>query len=636
MKRFLWGIVGMILALLGGSPGEAADFVIPSGQTVTTTQSLADGETGIVEAGGAIQILDGRGPTISGSENTTIINAGILTSPNSFFGIFGISVGADATIQNSGTITTTTTSSRVVSLGSNSGAPPNTGTFPFLFSTSNFTLINTGLITSTGIFSIGINHDGGGTIINTGTIATDRSGILGVGIGPVPATIINHGIIVSSQRAAIDEELNSMGLTITNSGLISGNPAIRFSRGPNQLNILSGSRFRGGLEFPLAGNNQVDISWKNEVSSLWNFDGFDTGSGDSISVSTPNPYVVTNSAVSIIDPTGFASAATSLADLTSSLHGTIHRHLRPTGLVRKIPQHAQQSIQIASTASMVPIPPKSSAWNYWLQGFGGKTQREKERATLGYDHQSWGVIVGGTLFPSSRVRVGLFGGLADSKTDVDQDAQTLDALSGFGGIFGQFALETWFLQSSFAGGITSTDSHRLVLNNLAVSGSQRANADYTSGFISTAMTGGIHVRELLDGISLRPSVSLAYAAEWIPDYQESGSSADLTVDDRVVQILTGQVEMAVLLAHFNNRLRQEIRGGGFGRDQIGSKNVRVILLNQPLSFDPNTEDSIFGGFAGYGVAYDLMNTVTISADYGAQFSKDIFSHNVRLGLAVGF
>ena len=94
--------------------------------------------------------------------------------------------------------------------------------------------------------------------------------------------------------------------------------------------------------------------------------------------------------------------------------------------------------------------------------------------------------------------------------------------------------------------------------------------------------------------------------------------------------------MAVLLSHINNTLRQEIRGGGFGRDQIGSKDVNVTLLNQQLSFDVNTEDSILGGFVGYGVDYDLMKSTTVFVDYEAQLSKDIFSQKLRLGLVVAF
>ncbi len=623
MKKLGVCIGWVILALLEGPTVRAADFVIAAGQTVTTTQSLADGETGVVEIGGSLQPL--LGDAINAGNNTTITNRGILSVSSG--SATGIRSGQNAAILNSGTIT----AERNFSAG--------------ITAEQNSMITNSGTISSTAALFTGIGSGTNVSVTNLGTIVSPHNGI-----NTSDSEINNSGKIVSTGYGGTSNSagirLNgTSGSTVTNSGLIIGGPdivpsqrpdAIRFSFGPDTLNILSGARFHGTLDFGLGGNDQVNIQWKDEVSSLWNFDGFDTATGDSISVNSPNPYVVTNSAVSILDPTGFASAATSLADLTNSLHGTVHRHLRQTGLTRNIPQHDQQPIQVASTASRVPIPSSSSAWNFWMQGFGGKTKRQGERATLGYDHQSWGVIGGGTLSPSSRVRIGLFGGLADSKTDVGPDVQTLDARSGFGGIFGQFALEPWFFHSSFAGGFSSTDSDRLVLNNLTAGGSQRTNAGYTSGFISTAMTSGVHVREFLDGIALRPSVSLAYAAEWIPDYQESGSSADLTVDDRVVQILTGQVEMAVLLAHFDNRLRQEIRGGGFGRDQVGSEKVQVILLNQPLSFSTSTEDSLFGGSAGYGVAYDVMNAVTISADYAAQLSKDIFSHNVRFGLAIGF
>jgi len=62
----------------------------------------------------------------------------------------------------------------------------------------------------------------------------------------------------------------------------------------------------------------------------------------------------------------------------------------------------------------------------------------------------------------------------------------------------------------------------------------------------------------------------------------------------------------------------------------------VTLLNQPLSFDTNTEDSILGGFIGYGMDYDLVESVTISGNYETQLSKEIFSQYFRLGLVAIF
>jgi len=286
----------------------------------------------------------------------------------------------------------------------------------------------------------------------------------------------------------------------------------------------------------------VDIQWNDEVSSLWNFTGFDTGAGDTISVDTPYPTVQTNSGVAILNPTGIASAATALADLTGRLHRTVHHQMMRPSRKNGGRHRTQLPIQVASTAAMIPVNPESSSWDLWVQGFGGRSQRDDERDTLGYDLLSWGVIGGGTLSPSSNVQLGLFGGIAGSETTVEKNAHTLYNLTGFVEMFSQIGIEHWFLQSSLAGGITNTDSKRLVLSNHAIGGSQRARAEHESGFISTRITGGGHVPEIGHGFSLRPSISVGYATEWIPDYQESGSSADLMVDDRIVQIINGRVE----------------------------------------------------------------------------------------------
>jgi len=119
-------------------------------------------------------------------------------------------------------------------------------------------------------------------------------------------------------------------------------------------------------------------------------------------------------------------------------------------------------------------------------------------------------------------------------------------------------------------------------------------------------------------------------------FNESGSSADLKVDERLLQVITGRVEMAVLFSLSNDTLRQEMRGGGFGRDLVGDEQVRVTQLNRLLVFDVNTEDSMLAGFAGYGIDVDLTKALTLSADYEAPVSKDLFGQSIRFGLTVAF
>ena len=90
----------------------ADSFTISSGETVTTTQTLdVDGETGLIESGGFLDLTAGTSKAIIiDSDLTTsvsITNNGTITAQRDAIDDGGTNTGVIVTIINNGTITTT-------------------------------------------------------------------------------------------------------------------------------------------------------------------------------------------------------------------------------------------------------------------------------------------------------------------------------------------------------------------------------------------------------------------------------------------------------------------------------------------------------------------------------------------------
>lgn len=275
-------------AILGYMPVVAvADFTVQSGQTVGS-QTLNDGETGTVEAGGTISTsANGEMGILVSGDNATAINYGTITT--SGLNANGIGSGLYETIINSGTITTSGFGANGIaaaggySIVTNSGSIITSGVAGSGISSGDDgydTIINSGDITTSGNDGAGVylrsDHN---TLNNSGTISTsgdDAYGIL-VRFGGYN-TINNSGVIDTSGTDAFAIYVfNSDYNTITNSGAIatSGDGGIGiYAMGDHNTVNNSGT-------INTSGNNDATAMYiAGDYSSISN-DGAITTSGNS-------------------------------------------------------------------------------------------------------------------------------------------------------------------------------------------------------------------------------------------------------------------------------------------------------------------------------------------------------------------
>ncbi len=195
-----------LIIVIGGATArvQADSFTISEGQVETTTQTLDnDNETGVIEAGGQLNVAGGFG-IASTADNVTITTSGtISTTGGNAHGIQ--SLGDDATITTSGTISTA-----------------GTGAHGIQSVRDNATITTSGTISTAGTNASGIQSEGDdATITTSGTISTTRDGANGIQSGGDDATITTSGTISTTGFNASGIQSFGDNATITTSGTIS-------------------------------------------------------------------------------------------------------------------------------------------------------------------------------------------------------------------------------------------------------------------------------------------------------------------------------------------------------------------------------------------------------------------------------
>lgn len=210
----------------------AADITIPSGTTVTTTQTLPDvGDTGTIDSGGTIDVTDEDG-LVLGNDDQTAINNGVIDVENtggpSFAGIG--SLGANSRITNNGDITGTGNFIFGIVTNDDDAVVVNSGTIDLdgdfnlgiSLDGDNSSAENSGDITTNGFRSDGIYVFGDdGSATNSGTIVTSGEDAFGIYSDGNASTLINTRTITTTGDDSIGIGADGDSATVSNSGSIS-------------------------------------------------------------------------------------------------------------------------------------------------------------------------------------------------------------------------------------------------------------------------------------------------------------------------------------------------------------------------------------------------------------------------------
>lgn len=217
-------------------------------------------------------------------------------------------------------------------------------------------------------------------------------------------------------------------------------------------------------------------------------------------------------------------------------------------------------------------------------GYGG---------AIGYDRQI-----------SPDTKFGGFIGGSSNETGLDLNAGRIDTDALFGGLYSRSMFGATFLDLALIGGKLNNESQRNIGVGLAL---ETARATYDGWFVNPSLALG-HRVAFDHGVTVTPALKLRYVAAQFNGYTETGSSANLTVGDRVMRAFEERAEVTLANTHtFGNGSRLDVRvtGGVLAQQRTGDNTVNIALVGQNFIAATPDKQNVFGVYGGAGLDWQL-------------------------------
>ena len=463
----------------------ATGTVTVADSPVANHADIGAGANCTVETGASISVIANSTDGLSGTNNSTIINDGSITTDGT--SSMGIELDDNAIITNNGTLLTKQNSSTGIRTDDdaviiNNGSIETRGDLAYgIQVVDRGQVTNNGTITTIGLSSIGIRNSSNGTTINNGTITTSGTGAHGIR-SQSQGTMTNNGRINTSGNGA--HGLYSIGDdVIINQGFVKATGitarAIEFTQGTNELVLNPGSVVVGDIQM---GTGTDTLTIGRGLSVVTTFTA--SNGAPEIVRSAGGVHATNGDQVAVVDTTGIKSLGNAVDDLTGAVSTTLGNRLTDTS-----------STQDLSTLSANGTPIQASTSGYgqsfnaiWGRGIGGISFSRKSDTSAASQHNFGGLVFGADRWITSNTQIGLFAGGSRGRIEVDHAAQVIDMNSFYGGLYGRYSANGYFINLSVTGGKSSHDSERSIANNTTTTGLETASASFNSMFFSPEIT----------------------------------------------------------------------------------------------------------------------------------------------------
>lgn len=295
--------------------------------------------------------------------------------------------------------------------------------------------------------------------------------------------------------------------------------------------------------------------------------------------------------------------------------------------------------------SMTGIAAGSSANgnSVWLQGFGQVVSQDARGSMDGYDSDIWGISVGADATEVfGNFIVGIMFNYANTNADSDNINATITDVDSYGvNLFTSIDVgETAFINAQ--GGYTYNSIDTLRHDTDAVPGSgNNSAADYSSNQASARLAFGRDYPAHY-GLTLTPSLSTAYTRLNIEGYTETGTGANLTVDEAFMDVINVGFDMKAVwrLRNTSGSRMQPALHAGYAYDVIGDR----IETTSSFTGDPAATTFVTTGGdpqrsrfdTGAGLTYMDVANWDLSAKYNYTVRENYGAHSGTMRMTSHF
>ena len=508
----------------------------------------------------------------------------------------------------------------------------------------NSTIINSGIITTTGERGYGIHSDelsDGSTNTNAGEITTSGQSGRGIYSRSANSTNINSGSIETSgfesygirSYAKNSININSGKITTTGArgyGIISGganstitNSGTIHATGPNSAAIYLGY----GEDNSLATNNTVNLLRDSIiVGNIYNEGAsgaklnINLGAGASYAYSVTGPWTVHD-----LDNRPMVTGSAYAAGIGAQETASQMLYQRTSAITNSL----DHRLRDYATGNVNSAP-------YWLEVYGGNVNRSEgssNSTTTHFSNNNYGITAGFKL-PAEFTPLEFIVNAEQSDLNIDGGNQKIDSTSLMAGFLAPSIAEVGGAKLSakaLVGFANNNGDRKVMTNSTLYNGSQQVTSDFngTYGVLGTALT---KLYPINDNLTADILLGLDLVAERINSYSES---AYFAWDSRTLTQFQSRLQGGIEY-RFNDKATVFARVGAERRDLMSGEVQDYTIHGTSVSFNTNNKsDTYFTGQLGTRIQlekrvqfFGVINTVNSS--------DNVSSVQANLGLRADF
>ncbi|WP_413711548.1 autotransporter domain-containing protein [Rhizobium sp. Rhizsp82] len=401
-------------------------------------------------------------------------------------------------------------------------------------------LMNSGTI-SGGDTALNSYNNTSVSLNNAGTISGGAYGITSSGDGAL--SIDNSGTISGGQLGIVADAPT----TITNSGTISGGVnSIQFSSNGNTLNLLPGSVIKGAVDYNSTENNSTNFGSGSYSLAV---DNYETALNQ-ISLSNSRQSLIVsvdsnsnNGRLEVVDP-GASSMDAAVRGYTNSVGNVIGSILNidvgssaggdSGSSGTSALGYAEEKKPTGSAAAVQKLGEGTAVDRFgnlfWMRAFGGQTfDNDSDTRSSNYG------VAAGVDRQFDDGRFGVLAGYGRIINRADDGSGQTAGNTGFGGVYMRNDFSGVTLDSSLVAGGIENDSRREIF------GSDPARGSFAGWYVSPEIAIS-QKHEVAPGWTFTPAARLRYTAGFYQGYSETGSTQNISYDDRTSHTLEGILE----------------------------------------------------------------------------------------------